>query len=102
VIVGGDFNLGHDPERLAAAARAGGVLPGGDEAVATQWHRPGASLDPDLVAIHQRAKDKQFFRAAPGSELALRAIEVPFGEAAGGFELSDHLGFVAEYDLRAR
>ncbi|MCT2399629.1 endonuclease/exonuclease/phosphatase family protein [Novosphingobium mangrovi (ex Huang et al. 2023)] len=104
VIFGGDFNIGHDPHRLAAAGRGGGFLTGSKEAIATA---AGAKLsapgdEADFLAVQDRAKDKEYYRPGNGSRLALRGVEIPFGIAEGGFDLSDHLGFVATYQLAAR
>ncbi|KHK92320.1 endonuclease/exonuclease/phosphatase family protein [Novosphingobium malaysiense] len=100
-IFGGDFNIGHDPVRRADAIRNGGFLPGGQEAIAVQSKvdPAGAARDADFVAVADRAKDKEYFRAGKASQLELRDVEVPFGIAEGGFDLSDHLGFVATYRI---
>lgn len=101
-VVGGDFNLGHDPLRLGAMGADGGVLQGASEAVATAVGRAqgAGGIGVDLDAVRRRAKDKQYFRAATGSRLALRDVVVPFRIADRGFLLSDHLGFIADYDLK--
>ncbi|WP_342743676.1 endonuclease/exonuclease/phosphatase family protein [Novosphingobium mathurense] len=100
VIFGGDFNLGHDSDRLAAAAQGGGLLPGSHEAIATIWGRADTPSDTDLNFVRDRAKDKEYFRAGKRAQLHLTGVEVPFGAGAGGFSLSDHLGFVADFKLR--
>lgn len=101
-IVGGDFNLGRDPARLAAVNAQGGVLQGASEAVASAVERTARSgaLDADMMAVNHRAKDKEYFRPGVGSRLRLRDVDVPFGISQGGFGLSDHLGFVADFDLK--
>lgn len=102
VILGGDFNIGHDPVRLADAAQDGGLLAGANEAVATMVRRAqdGGGMSIDLAAVRDRAKDKEYFRPARGSQLQLRDVTIPFGIRARGFGLSDHLGFIADYDLK--
>lgn len=101
IVFGGDFNIGHDPIRRAAASRDGGFLPQGREAIATVAATSplATKQNADFVAVEQRAKDKQYFRPARGSQLELRNVDVPFGLANGGFDLSDHLGFVATYRI---
>lgn len=105
IIFGGDFNLGHDPRRLAAEAAAGGIVPGAREvtSLAHSIDTTGMTAG-DRAAIFSRAKDKQYFRAGAGAGngLALRDLEVPFGIGNGGPELSDHLGFVASYAVQCR
>lgn len=102
VILGGDFNIGHDPLRIGDADRDGGLLPGGNEAIATVVGRAdrAGGLAGDLAAVRDRAKDKEYFRAATGTKLELRDVRVPFGMKAQGFQLSDHLGFVSDFDLK--
>ncbi|AIT81966.1 endonuclease (plasmid) [Novosphingobium pentaromativorans US6-1] len=100
VIFGGDFNLGHDRDRLAAAAKDGGLLPGGQEVIATMDGRVSAPSGSDFDFVVSRAKDKEYFRAGQGSRLQLTGVDVPFGASDGGFGLSDHLGFVADYRLQ--
>jgi len=101
VIFGGDFNEGHDPDRLAIANRNGGFIRGGQEVVATIDHRTHGMADTpaDLVTVRDRAKGKEYFRPARDTQMELRDIVVPFGKDTGGLDLSDHLGFVATYDL---
>jgi len=101
IIFGGDFNLGHDPRRLAAEAADGGIVPGAREAtsLANSIDTTGMTKR-DRAAILSRAKDKQYFRAGTDDRLALRDLEVPFGIGNGGSDLSDHLGFIASYAVR--
>lgn len=101
IIFGGDFNLGHDPRRLAAEAAEGGIVPGAQEATSLANAIVTAGVTArDRAAILSRAKDKQYFRAGTDDGLALLDLEVPFGISNGGGELSDHLGFVARYAVR--
>lgn len=100
VIFGGDFNLGHDTDRLAAASRDGGLLPGSQEAIATIGGRADTRSDTDFGLVRNRAKDKEYFRAGKGAHLQLTGFDIPFGVDEGGFSLSDHLGFVADFKLR--
>ncbi len=101
IIFGGDFNIGHDPRRLAAEDAEGGILPGAREATSLANSVDTAGMTArDRAAILARAKDKQYFRAGTDNGLALRDLEVPFGIGNGGTELSDHLGFIASYAVR--
>jgi hypothetical protein len=100
IIFGGDFNVGHSKTRLADAALNGGILPGAHEAIhLISGGDPARPLEKDLEAVSTRAKDMEYFRAGDGFALRLKAVSVPFGIDDGGFDLSDHLGFVADYAL---
>ncbi|MCJ2183850.1 endonuclease/exonuclease/phosphatase family protein [Novosphingobium sp. 1949] len=103
VIFGGDFNLGHDPQRLAAMREGGGLL--ADQGREASAHAPCSPCTPalraDLATIRERAKDKQFYRPARGKTLRAEAIEVPLGGASGAAALSDHLGYVIRYRFGA-
>lgn len=101
LILGGDFNIGHDSRRIADVAADGGIIPGAREAIA-QLGSPGTygQIGPDLAAVRQRAKDRQYFRPGARQTLRLETVSVPFGIENGGNDLSDHLGFVAAYALR--
>jgi hypothetical protein len=98
IVFGGDFNIGHGLERRALVA-SGAPIPGvAAEATRELQSNPRAlPSDSDLKAVLQRAKDVQFFHAGAGKQLRLTAVQVPFGIKAGGFSLSDHLGYVATY-----
>lgn len=89
LIFGGDFNIGKDKARIAAAQ---GLVAGSREASAAADCAPEHRAD--VEAIRKRGKDKQFYRGA----LRLQGLEVPFGAGNGG-DLSDHLGYVARYAL---
>lgn len=95
LIFGGDFNIGKDGARIAAAR---GLLEGGQEASASaDCSAYDAAARADIAAIRKRGKDKQFFRPGTEGPLRLSGLEVPFGAANGGDVLSDHLGYVARY-----
>ncbi len=105
VIIGGDFNIGQDENRVAAfAALAGtGRLPGFvalSRASGAQLLRRDAIIGDrpraDLRAIIERRKDLLF--ASP----ALRPLvaSVPFGTEASGAPLSDHFGYRIDYALQ--
>lgn len=96
VVFGGDFNIGHDPQRLAHVGP--GPLAGAVEATAAVARTGDANTD--VQAVIARAKDKQYFRAGAGKALRIMSLDVPFGIADGGYGLSDHLGYVVTYALR--
>lgn len=100
LVFGGDFNVGHYADRVAETAN-GALVPGAREVLAAlDEGQAGTRPDADLAAVSRRGKDRQFFRPGTGQTLALEHVTVPFGVAAGGFDLSDHLGYVADYRLR--
>lgn len=90
LILGGDFNIGKDPERIAAARDA---IPDAREA-AGSGDCP-QEQKPDLAAIRARNKDKLFHRGL----MRLHSVEVPLGSGTGKDAYSDHLGYVARYTL---
>ncbi|KQM13406.1 endonuclease/exonuclease/phosphatase family protein [Novosphingobium sp. Leaf2] len=99
VIFGGDFNIGHDPQRIAAVAADGGIVNGGVEATQLAASRSDSAVNEGLAVVRKRAKDKQFFRAGAGSELSLQNIVVPVGFQDNGTPLSDHTPYIADYTL---
>ncbi len=100
LVFGGDFNIGHDATRIAVTRQSGGIVEGASEATdVIQCGSKRHSLSEDLQSVEERAKDKQYFRAGIGRRLELNRAEVPFGARTGGNTLSDHLGYVVEYDL---
>jgi endonuclease/exonuclease/phosphatase family metal-dependent hydrolase len=94
IVVGGDFNIGNDADRIRAVESEKAMFFGTEEA--TDAYR--GKIDPDLDAVRLRSKDKQYFRSGPDGGLLLRSLSVPFGKRNGGAGLSDHLGYIAEYD----
>ena len=101
IVFGGDFNVGHDPRRVALAAPARVLAGAGAEATDRfQSTHPLGLTDHDMQAVVTRGKDKQFYRPGAGRTLRLATVSVPFGIAQGGFRLSDHLGYVASYAIR--
>ncbi len=108
LIVAGDFNTGRARPRWRAllaqiaAWRAGGAIGNALPEVARRDISARIPLTNDLRAIVRRGSDWQFF--ASGKALSLRAVgvDVPFGTAAGGRMLSDHIGYVAHYRFAAR
>ncbi|EJU10555.1 endonuclease/exonuclease/phosphatase [Sphingomonas sp. LH128] len=90
LILGGDFNIGDDAERIAATRE---LIAGGQDAAETADGPPDQQRD--LAAIRERNKDKLYHRGL----LRLRSLEVPLGEGTGKDAFSDHLGYVAHYKL---
>ncbi|EIZ80217.1 endonuclease/exonuclease/phosphatase [Novosphingobium sp. Rr 2-17] len=98
LIFAGDFNVGHDAQRIATANGTGGFLPGSREAT-MQAATLTQNRTRDLSLVLSRAKDKQYYRPGSASTLTFRSLDVPFGAARGGFSLSDHLGYVVNYAM---
>lgn len=95
LILGGDFNIGQDAERIMATRD---MIAGGHDATktyATKNAEAAAQQQRDLSAIRERNKDKLYFRGL----MRLRSLEVPLGDGTGKDAFSDHLGYVAHYDL---
>ncbi|MFT4054660.1 MAG: endonuclease/exonuclease/phosphatase family protein [Novosphingobium sp.] len=90
LILGGDFNIGKDAERIAATRE---IITGGREATRAADGAPDQQRD--LSAIRDRNKDKLYYRG----EMRLRSLEVPLGQGTGEDAFSDHLGYVAHYKL---
>ncbi|WP_200844785.1 MULTISPECIES: endonuclease/exonuclease/phosphatase family protein [unclassified Novosphingobium] len=97
LVFGGDFNIGHDRQRIAQEAADGGIVNAGNEATKSAVIAGGRDAVP--VAIITRGKDKQYFRAGTSSSFTLRNIRVPFATPQSGSTLSDHLGYVADYQF---
>ncbi|MDP1027582.1 endonuclease/exonuclease/phosphatase family protein [Sphingomonas sp. KR1UV-12] len=100
MLTAGDFNVGQDPRRnadfrtrfVAASGRLGIAAANGVRVAA-------AGLN-DLRASLQRRKDWLLYR--PSAFYAVRPIELtPFGRDRDGTMLSDHIGVVVRYGLRA-
>lgn len=100
--LGGDFNTG---KALVRKADLGpGLLPQGRNSLldAVADERKISTPDGrDTTAIMQRGKDWLFYRGTSRCPVLLTGFDVPFGRAAGGASLSDHLGYEAHYRLGA-
>lgn len=96
LVFAGDFNVGHDPDRISGAKSLIGDALGTAEASS---RLPGAetTLRPELAAIVKRGKDKQYYRSGTATKLAFGAMDVPFGAHPGADALSDHIGYVVTY-----
>ncbi len=110
MIVAGDFNVGPVPSRLgyfAAHFSRWGVAPRAapvSDALRSCYSdaKPcGGSLPADSGTSLQLARDWQL--SVPGTRhvLAVRGLAVPFGHDRDGKMLSDHIGYVAYYDVAA-
>lgn len=102
LIVGGDFNVGNVPPRRAALlsqAQSGWARNGDmDDAFgeAVRHHMP---LSSDALYARNRARDWQFYAPGRSTDIELDRVEVPFGHAADGSMLSDHVGYTATFTL---
>ncbi len=102
LIFAGDFNVGHDPDRVAAARAEMMTATGSSEATAVAAATPAMTqpASNDLNAVIKHGKDKQYFRAGLGQQLHYSSLEVPFGLASKSASLSDHLGYAVHYSLK--
>jgi endonuclease/exonuclease/phosphatase family metal-dependent hydrolase len=100
-ILAGDFNIGRRTYRETMIAGAGGVLPGGTDALRLALaENPPSMNKSDAEAIVMRAKDLMFARSGTGTRLAVEGYSVPFGNDAKGKTLSDHFGYVVRYAVK--
>lgn len=118
LVVAGDFNVGKSAIRRDFIAEHAALWTGGAAApVENTLQAPCTLRDAtarstaDLDIVKRRSKDWQFFNA--GAQLGIRAaaLSIPFGHAADGSMLSDHIGYITHYvldrpkfalDIRAR
>ncbi|MFD1103853.1 endonuclease/exonuclease/phosphatase family protein [Sphingobium olei] len=105
LIVAGDFNVGSVAPRratLLSHVRTGWSQYGDiDDAFgeAVRHHLP---LSDDARYAHMRARDWQFYTPGHSTDIELERLDVPFGHAADGSMLSDHVGYTATYQLPVR
>lgn len=106
LIVAGDFNVGKAMDRrstlMAAAANRWGPA---NEPVRDIYDTAAASgirLPPDAAYSFHRAKDWTFYGQGKTTDIGLTKIDAPFGRAADGSMLSDHVGYTATFRLSPR
>lgn len=105
LIVAGDFNVGSVAPRratLLSHVRADWCQNGDiDDAFgeAVRHHMP---LSDDARYARWRARDWQFYTPGHSTDIELERLDVPFGHAADGGMLSDHVGYTATFDLSSR
>ncbi|MEJ7933888.1 endonuclease/exonuclease/phosphatase family protein [Sphingobium sp. AN558] len=106
LIVAGDFNVGNARARraiLLGDIRSGWSSSGTpvrnayDSAV-----RAGLPISADAVFSRRRARDWQFYASVAVTGVDLTGIDVPFGHAADGSMLSDHIGYTVRFRLSRR
>lgn len=110
LILGGDMNVGHDPDRRQAFfggfTRLGlrFVTPGfsGAQQALDRGAATGAGVRDDLALAARHAKDWLFARDADGAAMQVVRAEVPFGSEGQGEPLSDHFGYVIHYAAQRR
>ena len=106
LIVAGDFNVGKAADRrniLMGAAEKRWVANG--DIVRDAYDaasRGGIRLSPDAAFSQHRAKDWEFYAGGKATDISLIKIDVPFGHAADGSMLSDHVGYAALFKLSRR
>lgn len=105
LIVAGDFNAGQTEERRSDLVEHAdrdwsfGAPMNNAYAAAEEL---GLPLSADARLSERRARDWEFFAPGRDTDVALRRIEVPFGHAADGAMLSDHVGYTAVFGLQRR
>ncbi len=104
LIVSGDFNIGGSIERRTYAQSQLSRLSGDGTRLADALTRCAADRQdcPDGLSGEARrslahGKDWEFFRSGGSRALEVNRIAVPFGHAADGSMLSDHIGYTAYY-----
>jgi endonuclease/exonuclease/phosphatase family metal-dependent hydrolase len=106
LIVAGDFNVGKAAARRAIllgdigkswASSGTPVRNAYDSAVLA-----GLPLSADAAFSRRRARDWQFYASGAATSVDLAGIDVPFGHAADGSMLSDHVGYTARFRLSRR
>lgn len=102
LIVAGDFNVGKTVDRRNAlmAARIRWAAKG--DIVRNTYdtaNQAGIRLSSDAAFSEHRAKDWEFYARGKATDLSLIKIDVPFGHAADGSMLSDHVGYTAVFRL---
>jgi hypothetical protein len=109
LIVAGDFNASSPARRalLANARLVSGLsetVPSAQSAldiVRSSTYLTG-QLGEEAAYIARRGRDWQFFGDGTSWSLRPAAIEIPFGIEKDGSSLSDHLGFVIDFQAAAR
>jgi endonuclease/exonuclease/phosphatase family metal-dependent hydrolase len=108
LVLGGDMNIGGDPERRRAFfghfARVGlgFVAPplGGLKRALRQQARIDAPTRSDLAQADRHGKDWLFARGTGNAPLPVASGRVPFGAEPRGEPLSDHYGYQIGYAIR--
>ena len=104
LIVAGDFNAGQTQARrsdLTERARSWSLGAPVSNAYAAA-ERLRLPLSADARLSERRGRDWEFFAPGRNTDVALRRIEVPFGHAADGSMLSDHVGYAAVFAFQRR
>ncbi|MDI1295167.1 MAG: endonuclease/exonuclease/phosphatase family protein [bacterium] len=103
LIVAGDFNVGWSTARrtdLLDHAHRDWSAPGdGIDNAYDAARRTAMPLSKDAIFSRNRARDWEFYAPGKVTTIALRQIDVPFGHAADGSMLSDHVGYTATFHL---
>ena len=99
LVLGGDFNVGHDLVRELGMADLASRLDRSTADGLRELVRTGIALPRDAAVEMAHAKDWQLTLNAAAVRLAPVSAWVPFGPAART-NLSDHYGYVVRYALR--
>ena len=98
LVLGGDFNVGHDRVRELGMADFASHLGRSTGDGLRDLARAGFALPHDAAVELAHAKDWQLTLNTPQVRLAAQSAWVPFGPAQRT-ELSDHYGYVVRYAL---
>ena len=98
LVLGGDFNVGHDLVREHGMADFASRLGRSTSDGLRDLARAGFAMPRDAAIEMAHAKDWQLTLNAPRVRLAAQSVWVPFGPAQRT-ELSDHYGYVVRYAL---
>lgn len=99
LVLGGDFNVGHDLVRELGMADMAGRLDRRASDGLRDLVQAGFALPRDATVALAHAKDWQLTLNAPAVHLSPVSAWVPFGPTAHA-NLSDHYGYVVRYALR--
>lgn len=99
LVLGGDFNVGHDPVREVGMADLASRLDRSTGDGLRDLVREGSALPRDARTELRHAKDWELTLNGPAVRLAPESAWVPFGPTART-QFSDHYGYVVRYALR--
>jgi endonuclease/exonuclease/phosphatase family metal-dependent hydrolase len=106
LIVAGDFNVGTAAARRAILLRDIQIGWASSETPVRNAYdsamRAALPLSADAFFSRRRTRDWQFYMSGAATGVDLTGIDVPFGHAADGSMLSDHVGYTATFRLSRR
>jgi endonuclease/exonuclease/phosphatase family metal-dependent hydrolase len=110
VIFAGDFNASNDQRRQIllgniagySSARTDVVLASALQAVSSDIKNWPDRLREEVAYISRRGRDWQFFASGEKVTIAPHRVSIPFGREPNGPMLSDHMGILISYRLKAK